>query len=342
MEARRLRDEFRREVRSGRKLPSGAEARATFAAVAEDWLERQRQLERVGELAPTTLAGYERAVRLHLVPVLGARRMSSIGPDDLVEWHARQRAAGGATWSIKGRWTALRLILAFAARRGHLETNPADLLERRERPSAGDPKQRFLSDDEMPRLLAASTQRYRPLVAVCLFAGLRISEAVGLTWQDVDFGAELIRVRHQLSREAGSKRRKIKTPAGRRDVVMMDALARELRRHKLSARFSRDADPVFATDSGRPLSQRNASREFAKAVDRAKLEGVSFHALRHTFASLLIAQGRDPVFVADQLGHASPSITLRVYSHLFRAARQAREARDALEADYGHLLGGRS
>ena len=65
---------------------------------------------------------------------------------------------------------------------------------------------------------------------------------------------------------------------------------------------------------------------------------MTFHALRHTFASILIAQGRDPVFVADQLGHADPSITLRTYAHLFRAAREARRAREQLDADYGSLL----
>lgn len=64
------------------------------------------------------------------------------------------------------------------------------------------------------------------------------------------------------------------------------------------------------------------------------------HALRHTYASLLIAQGRDPVFVADQLGHTSPAITLRVYAHLFRAAQQERNAREQLEAAYGDFLSG--
>ena len=60
--------------------------------------------------------------------------------------------------------------------------------------------------------------------------------------------------------------------------------------------------------------------------------------LRHTFASLLIAQGHDPVFVSRQLGHANPAITLRVYAHLFDAARHGHDARRRLEADYRDLL----
>jgi integrase len=65
---------------------------------------------------------------------------------------------------------------------------------------------------------------------------------------------------------------------------------------------------------------------------------VTFHVLRHTFASILIAQGRDPVFVSRQLGHANPAITLKVYAHLFDAARHAQEAREQLEAEYGSLI----
>jgi integrase len=182
----------------------------------------------------------------------------------------------------------------------------------------------------MERLLAATLKRYRPLVAVCLFGGLRISEACGLWWREVDFDEGRIRVREQLGRDG--KRRRIKTPAGRRDVILMPALASLLRRYKLEARHSRERDYVFATATGSALSTRNATRAFEKAVERAKLDGVTQHALRHTFASMLVSQGRDPVFVADQLGHKDPGVTLRVYSHLFRAAREARLAQDQMDA----------
>jgi len=174
------------------------------------------------------------------------------------------------------------------------------------------------------------------LFALCLFSGLRLSEALGLVWAEIDFDDAVIRVRFQRSR-AGARAR-IKTPAAVRDVVMMDELAHTLRKAKMASPFTRPQDPVFATGSRTSLSQRNATRAFAKSVDRAELSDVTFHTLRHTFASLLIAQGRDPVFVADQLGHASAKTTLDVYSHLFRAAREARAARSQLDAEYGALL----
>ena len=123
---------------------------------------------------------------------------------------------------------------------------------------------------------------------------------------------------------------------------MMPALASVLRAHKVGSRHSQDGSRVFATASGRSVSQRNATRSFEAAVERSKVKGVTFHALRHTFASMLIGQGADPVFVADQLGHSKPSFTLNTYAHLFRAARHARQARKQLQADYGALLRGAS
>ena len=129
------------------------------------------------------------------------------------------------------------------------------------------------------------------------------------------------------------KRRRLKTHAGSRDVILMAELARELKRHRLASRYAGADDLVFTTETGRTLGHRNLTgRGLGKACERAGLQGVTCHSLRHTFASILIAQGRDPVFVSRQLGHANPAITLRVYAHLFDAARHAREARAALDA----------
>jgi integrase len=190
----------------------------------------------------------------------------------------------------------------------------------------------------MRRLLAATPKRYRPLFALCLFSGLRLSEALGLVWADVDFDHAMIRVRFQRSRDG--KRARMKTPGAVRDVVLMDELAHLLRKAKMASHFKRPQDPVFATGNRTSLSQRNATRAFEKSLERATLSDVSFHSLRHTFASLLIAQGRDPVFVADQLGHTSPKTTLGVHSHLFRAAREALAARSARRGVRGAAAGG--
>jgi hypothetical protein len=104
MKAHRLRDEFVAEIRTGRSAaPSGDRRRTTFATVAGEWLDAQRALVEVGELAPRTLDGYKLSVRRHLLPFFGARSVASITANDLVAWHGAQRRSGAAAWSIKGR-----------------------------------------------------------------------------------------------------------------------------------------------------------------------------------------------------------------------------------------------
>jgi integrase len=175
MEARRLRDDFVAEVRQGR-LPSVAR-RVNFEAIAAEWLDAQRALVAVGELAPRTVDGYELSVRRHVVPFFGSRPIASISTNDLVSWHGAQRRSGAAAWSIKGRWNALRGVLSHAVRHGLIPANPADALTSREKPKPGPSRKRFLSDEEMADLLGASGGRYHALTALLLFSGLRISEA---------------------------------------------------------------------------------------------------------------------------------------------------------------------
>jgi integrase len=335
MEARRLRDEFAVQVRRDRR-PLRATP-TTFGAVAQEWLAEQRQRVEGADLGRRTYEGYESGLRLHCLSEFGDRRISSIGVDDLVRWHRELQRAGYAPDSIHAWWTPLRLVLAHAVRHGVVETSPADRLLAREKPGAGRPRRRFLTREEMAALLASAPPRYRLAIALGLFCGLRLSEVLGLVWADIDFARHQISVRFQMDRDG--THRHLKTPAARRDVILMDDLAVELRRHRLSSPYSRPNDLVLATANGRMIGHRNlTARGLNKAAERAEIAGVTFHALRHTFASVLISQGRDPVFVARQLGHTNPAVTLRVYAHLFDAARHAREAREQMSAEYRGLL----
>jgi integrase len=198
---------------------------------------------------------------------------------------------------------------------------------------------RILDREEIGKVLEAAGLIYRPILATAIFTGLRQGELLGLTWADVDFDAGLVRVRKQLGRDG--VRVEPKTAQAVRDVVMMPALGRLLRAHKLASPYSGAADPVFASSAGTPHHYRNIGRRgLEKAVERAAIPAPNprFHDLRHTAASLLVAEGLNVVFVSRQLGHASPDITLRVYAHLFDRAEHGKRASDALEAGFGHLL----
>lgn len=143
----------------------------------------------------------------------------------------------------------------------------------------------------------------------------------------------------------GGNRVQPKTPRAIREVELMPALGRTLRAQK-EQRFrdgcARPEDFVFGTALGTPLHYRNVVRRgLDPAVARAGLDETAplrFHNLRHTFASLLIADGLDVVFVSRKLGHASVKTTLDTYAHLFDRVAQGQRARDALERGFGKIL----
>jgi integrase len=164
---------------------------------------------------------------------------------------------------------------------------------------------------------------------------LRIGEALGLTWADIEHEADLIRVHRQLSRHRDHA--PLKTDAGRREVILAPALAKSLRERWLASRYKAPRDFVFRNTLGRGLDYRDAGEAFRQAVKRAGLQApgkLTLHSLRHGFASLLIAYGLNVVYVSRQLGHANPSITLEVYAHLFDRAGHATAAREPLDASY--------
>ncbi len=327
-------DEVRSRKRKGERV---APSRATLAEVAAEWLSGRH-----GHLRPRTLERYEVALRVHVLPRLGRLRVSELTEDHVAWLVAEMRDAGAAGWSIRATLTPLSRIMKWCVRQGMAASNPVTKLDDDERPKVSRREMRVLERDELGRLLAAAPDRYRTLLATAVFTGVRLGELLGLRWADVDFEGGLVSVRKQLGRDRVLV--EPKTAQAVRDVVLMPALGRMLREHKLSSPRSQPGDFVFVSLRGTPLGQRNVSRRgLDKALERAGLAGdgrprLRFHDLRHTFASLLVAQGADVVFVSRQLGHANPSITLSVYSHLFDRARHAERTSALLEQSFGTLL----
>ena len=137
-----------------------------------------------------------------------------------------------------------------------------------------------------------------------------------------------------------------KTPASVRDVPLVPQLASLLADHRRRSRFAKDSDWVFATTNGTPYGHRNATRRgLQQAARRAGIDNgtggaLRYHDLRHSFASHLILDlGLDVAQTSRFLGHASPTITLNVYTHLFEQARHMREIRACMAASpFAQLL----
>ena len=316
-------------------------ARITLEELAERYFEHK-----TANLKPKTIERYKLALDGHVLPRLGRVRITELSVDHVARLAKELQAAGYRPWTIRGDLVALSRVLAYAERSGWIAANPVRKLDASERPRVARATQRVLERDEMTTLLEHAGSIYRPLIAVGLFAGLRVSEALGLTWGDIDLDGSRLRVRYQLGRDGGKAGGRVatKTDQAVRDVVLMPTLAKLLAEHKLATRHNGPTDYVFAGATGEPLNHRTVSRAFERVAKAAGLdadgkERPTFHDLRHSFASMLIAGGADVVFLSRQLGHANPAITLSIYAHAFAQRDHGDRLMAQLEAGYGSVLG---
>jgi integrase len=331
--ARDDRAALRRRRRRGERIVS---VKATFEQFAREWLAAQHHLR------PSTRERYRWAIEVRLIPRFGRFRLADIREDDVAilisDCSATLRPS-----SVRAIITVLARILGHAVRRGALPVNPVSGLERWERPKGRPREMRILQRDEIGRFLAAAPTRHRPLLATLVFCGLRIGEALALRWSDIDLAAGRVRVRWQIDAKTGN-RVEPKTIAAKRDIVLMPALAKLLAAHRIASPYCGHDDPVFASRAGTPLLRSNVrARILRPAIEQAGLGGpnrptLRTHDLRHTFASLLIAAGASVVFVASQMGHAKPTVTLDVYAHLFDARDHADKLAAILEANFAATL----
>jgi integrase len=323
---------IKQEKKKGARLVS---SRLTFSQLVEQYQQRERRTlgERSREL-------YDSNLRLHLLPALGPKRVSDITSEDVARLVEKLEGEGLSAWTIRNCLTTLNSVY-----RSMRLASPVRDLTRDERPASPERTKRVLSPDELENLLrAATTDRYRVLLATAAYSGLRLMELLGLTWDNIDLDEQVIRVRGQLRRDrTGDRIAPLKTRAANRDVAIGDKLTALLKKHKMASRYKDARRPVFATQEGEFMSRRNVQRRALEAAaEGAKLEGVRFHDLRHTFASLLIGYGLDVVNVSKQLGHANPAITLKVYADEFDRSKNQDQVRAALDGstkgDLGNLL----
>jgi integrase len=246
--------------------------------------------------------------------------------------------------TLKVTLSLLHAILARAVEDGLLQRNPAAGLARDIRSTATTEatEVEVFTREELSRLLAAAEHdwpEWCPFLLTLARAGLRLGEAVGLEWRDVDFDQRVLIVR----RSVNHRQRRVSAPKngkGRR-VDLSRQLAASLWAHK-SLREAEAVlagiplpDRVFATAAGEPIRDDSFRRDvWARILRRATLRYRKPHALRHSFASLLIEAGEPLPYIQQQLGHHSPAFTLAVYGHLLpRGDRRAVDRLDDLQPD---------
>lgn len=306
----------------------------TVGRYLEDWFATGADTWR-----PSTKRGYRGAIDGHLVPAFGPLRLEQLTPAAIQRWLTGQKAAHGARRRIGLAHAVLRSALAEAARLQLVSFNAAALVKV---PRATRRAIRPLSVDEARAFLpVAERHRLGALFSVALACGLRLGEATGLRWEDVDLETGEIRIRQQL--QAVGKQfvlMPLKTVASRRTLLLPAVSIAALRKHR--ARQSRqrlkagkdwnDSGLVFTIlhrgagrQLGTPLHPRNVLRLLHELLERAELPLIRFHDLRHSAASLLLAAGVQLAEVSKVLGHSEVRVTSDIYAHLQKetAARAA-------------------
>ena len=294
-------------------------------------------------IAASTHVSYSGHVDNHISPLLGHLSVGSLRPTD-VHRLIRRSLDDGASASTVGRIvTTLRMALQAAVRDGELTTNVAQVkLPRVTR----EPIEAMTAQRAQQILEAVKGDHLEALYVLLLGTGMRLGEACGLDWRDVDLGLSGSRV-SSVSRAPGSREttgaepvrgaaqvfiRHGKTRSATRTIPLAPFVVRALAAHKAATPRYGASEPVFLGErTSERLRGSTVSHAFPRLMVAAGLPRLTVHALRHGTATLLLAKGLPMRDIADILGHANPSLTARVYAHTIqesrdRAARLLEEA----------------
>jgi integrase len=310
--ARRERERMVVSSAKGEQLSSNE----TFGEYFDTWLANRRPY-----LEPGSYINYVSDGRVRLAP-LRPIKLSKLTTPVIEAWLAETVAA--ARWKPKTINNSMRTLVAClneAVRKGRIVRNPANGVKRLPNEHA---EREYLRLDEIPIYLDACEPFYRPLAELLIATGMRISEALALGWQDIDFNNSAIRVMRSSKREGigstkGDRFRSVDFGPRLRSVLL-DVKARQQ-----ELRLDRDGTgPVFLGPGRWPhtpgtarMERSTVAREWHKrALRDAGLRDMPLHSLRHTAAAAWLTTGKPLMYVQRQLGHASITTTESCYGHL--------------------------
>jgi integrase len=319
-------------------------------AYLAEWVQGQR-------LSPSTLASYRKNIRLHIDPHLGAQPIARLTGSMVDAWMRQLEATGRADGqgglsarTVRYVFTILRSALGDAVKQGRLAVNPTDRSTAPSPSEARPPEMQAWTAPELARFLRWADQQDPDLAMgwrLLAATGMRRGEALALRWRDVDLDAGRLAVRRSIGvvKDKGAGERLVEGPTktGQSRVVDLDArTVAALRAHRavrgaLTLDLVRDSALVLSILNGTHRHPERFSRRFAgqivqarKALGEDLLPVIRLHDLRHTHATLLLADGVPVKAVSERPGQANATITLTVYQHVHPG--MGREAADRFAA----------
>lgn len=296
------------------------------------------------ELAPSTYKRYCRMLETRLLPYFGHFYINKIRPTDIMKFYdllekdtqlVRKKGNNGTKTkkplsgkTILEHHRLLRAMLHRAVYWQLIVSNPA---ERVQAPRAKKPKRRSYDDEQTKILLENLEQlsiedtKYKVAIILTVFTGVRLGELMGLEWQDIDFKKGIISINRssQYLSDMGVFTKVPKTESSIREIAIPEFIISLLEEYKLWYEEQKsiynelwnDSNRLFVQADGKPMHPSTISKWFVKYVGQIGLPVINFHGLRHTNASLLVAQNIDIAIISARLGHAQISTTLNFYVH---------------------------
>jgi integrase len=297
---------------------------------------RIEQWEGLGKITLKTEECYRELLDNKIKPHIGSVAVQKLKPADVERWHStlktRGRRDGGGGLSARSIGHAHRLLskaLKEGLRHDIVVRNVA-AVEPPPKVAAGEIT---VLDENQVRFLVEKLRgrAMYPRAITALFTGIRRGELLALRWHHADLDSKnpQLRIREAIeeTKSAGIRFKLPKTKNSIRDVSLPDIVVqalRDLKRQQLELRVALglgrmpDDALIFPKLNGEPQGPRSFSKLWADVADDLGIPEITFHALRHTHASHLIDAGIDVVKISRRLGHASPTVTLKIYAHLFR------------------------
>jgi integrase len=250
-------------------------------------------------LAPKTRLHYASLYDHHLRPFLGSIALRNIDPETVGRWQADRLAAGAGPVAVRQALDLLGSVLEHAFASGRISENPVRRVKKARLPRREEVQP--LSPTTIEARRATLGERDAAFLSVLAYAGLRPGEALGLRWSDIRERTILIQRSISLGEEADTKTRQHRT------VRLIASLAADLCSWHTAAGRPGDTQLVFPGKDGQPWTlvayQSWRRRAFHRATQAAGLAHARPYDLRHSFASLLLHEGRSVIYVARQLGH---------------------------------------
>jgi integrase len=313
-----------------------------FFELVEIWIEDYAQ----PQLAIKTFARYQDFLK-RILPAIGYMKLRDIKAvhlnqlyrnlgEDGINKKAKRDSKGNiisngnlAPKTILEHHRLVSKILATAVRWQIIEKNVAPMADP---PKVPYREMQFLNETEIQQIITLLNDepvQYKTMINLLIFTGIRRGELCGLEWKDIDFDNSTMQIMRS-SQYIGNGQivpKEPKTRSGRRKFVLSDTLIRLLKSYR---KFQLESivrlgdqwvstDRLFTTWNGKPIHPDTVTSWFAKFLKRSEIRKVTLHSLRHTNATLMIAEGVDVCTVSNRLGHANTSTTLNIYAHALKS-----------------------